>query len=94
MEKICEACDGLIIPGSPHNIDPTYYGGEPFDPPNEMDEYALDRQVIAAFDKMNKPMLGICGVIKAISGGVKLEKAGDGRYALTVPAAEFVIVQY
>ena len=49
---------------------------------------------IAAFDKMNKPMLGICGVIKAISGGVKLEKAGDGRYALTVPAAEFAIVQY
>ena len=33
-------------------------------------------------------------VIKAVSGGVKLEKAGDGRYALTVPAAEFAIIQY
>ena len=81
VEKICEACDGLIIPGSPHNIDPTYYGGEPFDPPNEMDEYALDRQVIAAFDKMNKPMLGICGGIQALNvyfGGT-LGKIADMR---------------
>lgn len=66
-EKICQCCDGLIIPGSPIDIDPTYYGGEPFDPPNVMDEYALDSKVIAAFDKMGKPMLGICGGHQALN---------------------------
>ena len=66
-EKICRNCDGLIIPGSPINIDPTYYGGEPFDPPNLVDEYALDSKVIAEFDKMGKPMLGICGGHQALN---------------------------
>ena len=60
-EKVCACCDGLIIPGSPIDIDPTYYGADPFDPPNEVDEYALDSKVIAEFDKMRKPMFGICG---------------------------------
>jgi len=67
IERICQCCDGLIIPGSPINIDPTYYGGQPFDPPNIMDEYALDAKVIAAFDKMHKPMFGICGGIQALN---------------------------
>lgn len=67
LEKVCERCDGLIIPGSPINIDPTYYGGAPFDPPEAADEYALDSKVIAAFDQMKKPMLGICGGHQALN---------------------------
>lgn len=66
-EKICECCDGLIVPGSPINIDPSYYGGDPFDPPNEVDEYALDSKVIAEFARMNKPIFGICGGHQALN---------------------------
>ena len=66
-ERVVQACDGLIVPGSPINIDPTYYGGEPFDPPEKYDEYALDRRVIAAFADAGKPMLGICGGIQALN---------------------------
>lgn len=66
-EKVCACCDGLIIPGSPIDIDPTYYGADPFDPPNEVDEYALDSKVIAEFDKMRKPMFGICGGHQALN---------------------------
>ena len=66
-EKVCQTCDGLIIPGSPINIDPSFYGQEPFDPRNEVEEYLLDSKVIAAFDKMGKPMFGICGGIQALN---------------------------
>lgn len=67
LERICQACDGLIVPGSPIDIDPTYYGGEPFDPPAIYDEYALDSKVIACFAKYNKPMFGVCGGIQALN---------------------------
>ena len=66
-EKVCQTCDGLIIPGSSINIDPSFYGQEPFDPRNEVEEYLLDSKVIAAFDKMGKPMFGICGGIQALN---------------------------
>lgn len=66
-EKVCQMCDGLIIPGSPINIDPTFYGGDPFDPQNEVEEYLLDSKVMAAFDRMKKPMFGICGGIQGLN---------------------------
>lgn len=67
FEKICDCCDGLVIPGSPLNIDPSYWGGEPFDPPNKADEFALDSKVIAAFAERGKPIFGICGGHQAIN---------------------------
>lgn len=67
FDKICEQCDGLIIPGSPFDIDPSYYGGQPFNPKNKFDEYALDSKVIEAFVKYNKPIFGICGGHQAIN---------------------------
>ena len=67
FEKVCAVCDGLIVPGSPIDIDPTYYGGEPFDPPAIADEYALDRKVIDCFARQGKPMFGVCGGIQALN---------------------------
>lgn len=61
IEEVCEICDGLIIPGSAMDIDPKYYGGKPFDPPQELDEYALDAKAIECFVKAGKPIFGICG---------------------------------
>ena len=66
-ERMAEICDGLIVPGSGTNIDPTYYGGEPFDPQNPVDEYALDSKLIDAFVKAGKPVFGICGGLQAIN---------------------------
>ena len=60
-------CDGLFVPGSATNIDPTYYGGEPFDPPNIVDEYAFDAKLIRAFYEAHKPIFGICGGQQAIN---------------------------
>ena len=61
------ACDGLFVPGSGTNIDPTYYGGAPFDPPNVVDEYALDSKIMRAFYEAGKPIFGICGGQQAIN---------------------------
>lgn len=79
IDTVCEGCDGLIIPGSGTNIDPTYYGKDPLDPPNEVDEYALDALLIDKFVKAGKPVFGICGGLQAINvylGGT-LKKLDD-----------------
>ena len=60
-EEICALCDGLIVPGSAADIDPKHYGGTPMDPPQEVDEYALDAKVIGEFVKQGKPIFGVCG---------------------------------
>ena len=66
-EKMAEICDGLIVPGSGTNIDPTYYGGTAFDPQSPVDEYRLDSKLIDAFVKAGKPIFGICGGLQAIN---------------------------
>ena len=60
-EDVCRECDGLIVPGSAKDIDPKYYGGEPMDPPQDIDEYALDAKLIDIFLKQGKPIFGVCG---------------------------------
>lgn len=60
-------CDGLFVPGSSTDIDPKYYGGEPFDPPQLVDEYALDAKIIKAFYEAGKPIFGICGGHQALN---------------------------
>ena len=72
-------CDGLLVPGSAANIDPSYYGGEPFDPPQPVDEYALDSKIIKAFYEAGKPIFGICGGHQALNVffGGKMAKVPD-----------------
>ena len=41
IDEAVKICDGFILPGSSINIDPSYWGEAPFDPPEIMDEYAL-----------------------------------------------------
>ena len=66
-EKICDECDGLIVPGSGKDIDPKYYGGEPMDPPQQIDEYALDAKIIDIFVKKGKPIFGVCGGLQDLN---------------------------
>lgn len=67
LERMCAACDGLIIPGNKYNIDPRYYGGAPVTSLDPVDTHALDAKVIAHFDKAGKPILGICGGHQALN---------------------------
>ena len=88
-EPICNQCAGLLIPGSATDIDPSYYGGEPFDPPEPVDEYALDAKMLAYFLAQNKPILGICGGLQAINvflgGTLKRVPGGDPVHCGKVP---------
>lgn len=76
FEEICKECDGLFVPGSGTNIDPSYYGMPSFDPPETVDEYALDSKVIRYFLDHKKPIFGICGGHQALNvffgGTIKL----------------------
>jgi len=67
MEGICEHCDGLVIPGSRNRVNPSYYGGEPMDPPPAYDDFATDIKLIDYFVKHNKPIFGICAGLQAIN---------------------------
>ena len=66
-EDFCSICDGLIIPGSNNRVNPSYYGGEPLDPPPVHDDFALDIKIIDYFAKNGKPILGICAGHQAIN---------------------------
>ncbi|MBR2721541.1 MAG: gamma-glutamyl-gamma-aminobutyrate hydrolase family protein [Clostridia bacterium] len=67
IERICECCDGLIIPGSGTNINPAYYGGQAEENPDGVDEYALDAKLIEYFVQHGKPIFGVCGGFQALN---------------------------
>jgi len=66
-QDVWKYCDGLIIPGSATDIDPSYFGGKPFDPPTKVDEYALDALLMKNFYEAGKPIFGVCGGEQAIN---------------------------
>ncbi len=81
IDEVVTLCDGFLLPGFSIAIDPTYWGGKPFDPPEPIDEYAFDRKVIDAFIKAGKPIFGICGGMQALNvyfgGSLKLVDSVD-----------------
>lgn len=90
LEKIAQMCDGLIMPGNPNNVDPKHFGGEPFDPPDYRDEYALlDSKAIEAFARAGKPIFGICGGMQSINvyfgGTLKLVPDKENHWAYKDP---------
>lgn len=68
LDKVIEICDGLIITGSPIDINPKYYNEEINDAGNYVvDEFKLDKKLIELFYSKNKPILGICGGLQSIN---------------------------
>ncbi len=65
-EKICDQCDGLILPGSNNNINPSYWGGEPFEE-ECIDEFPSDSELIRYFVEKGKPVIGVCGGLQSIN---------------------------
>lgn len=67
LQVASTVCDGLIVPGSTINVNPSYYGEAPFSPQQPVDEYVFDRKVIEAFYRRKKPILGVCGGMQALN---------------------------
>ncbi len=68
LDKVIEICDGLIITGSPIDINPKYYNEEINNIGNYIvDEFKLDKKLIELFTSVNKPILGICGGLQSIN---------------------------
>lgn len=68
LDKVCDICDGLIIPGSAIDIPPHYYDEEPIPEKNyDIDEFKLDKAAIELFAKAKKPILGICAGLQSIN---------------------------
>lgn len=70
LENIVDICDSLIVPGSAVDIDPKYYNEIEIDEHTSLADFSdfdLDRQVIEAFNKKNKKILGICAGIQSLN---------------------------
>ena len=68
LEKVCDICDGLIVPGSSNDIPSFYYNEEPIPEKNyDIDEFKLDKAAIEIFANAKKPILGICGGLQSIN---------------------------
>ncbi len=66
-QRLCDACDGLIVPGSGNNIFARHYGGEPEANEGPVDEYVHDSKIIDMFVKAKKPIFGICQGIQTLN---------------------------
>lgn len=68
IEQIATYCDGLVVTGSPNNINPKYYGEKPMARVNyNYDDFPLVRDIVKLFASLNKPILGICAGIQEIN---------------------------
>ncbi|MBQ1477520.1 MAG: gamma-glutamyl-gamma-aminobutyrate hydrolase family protein [Erysipelotrichaceae bacterium] len=92
IEDAVAFCDGLLIPGSPNDTHPSYYGEEVLEGKTtyEVDEYALDKAAIKAFLAAGKKILGICAGLQELNvyyGGSlyqKIEGHSEGRHPVCI----------
>ena len=68
IEEFCDACAGLIIPGSSKDIFPEYYNRPRLEGKSYIvDEYKIDRLIVDEFVKKKKPIFGICGGLQTLN---------------------------
>ena len=70
IEEIAAMCSGLIIAGRDRDIHPKYYGKEPdenIEYPEDDYEDELDFRLIEVFNKLNKPILGVCSGLQSLN---------------------------
>lgn len=69
LRALVASCDGVLLPGSPADVDPALYGAErdpataPADPARE----ATDYLVLEHAEKYGKPVLGICFGVQSLN---------------------------
>lgn len=62
VRQLAAECDGILLPGSPADVDPALFGQDP-DPataPADVDRERVDRALLEEAYSNNKPLLGIC----------------------------------
>lgn len=69
IDEIADMCDALIIPGNSADVDPVNYGEELRPETNlyDFEVYSQDKAAIHAFNRLGKPILGICAGIQVIN---------------------------
>lgn len=68
IDDIVSLCDGLVVTGSPNDIDPKYYGQELIEGKElKFDEFPFVKKVVNSFADVHKPILGICAGIQEIN---------------------------
>jgi putative glutamine amidotransferase len=69
LRELFASCDGVLLPGSPADVNPTLYGAErdpataPADPARE----AVDYLLLEDAETLGKPVLGICFGVQSLN---------------------------
>ena len=103
IEEAVSFCDALLIPGSPSDVRPSYYGEEAMSGKTsyEIDEYALDRKTIDAFLAAGKKILGICAGLQELNvyfGGSLHQRieghCHDGKHPVRILPGSYIHQMY
>jgi putative glutamine amidotransferase len=69
LRALVASCDGVLLPGSPADVDPALYGAErdPLTAPADPAREALDYLLLEDAEKHLKPVLGICFGVQSLN---------------------------
>ena len=69
LRKLVASCDGVLLPGSPADVDPELYGAErdPASAPADAAREAIDYLLLDDAEKHRKPVLGICFGVQSLN---------------------------
>ena len=69
LRELIASCDGVLLPGSPADVDPALYGADrdPATAPADPSREAVDYLLLDDAEKHGKPVLGICFGIQSLN---------------------------
>jgi putative glutamine amidotransferase len=69
ITALVAGCDGVLLPGSPADVDPTLYGADhdPASAPADPAREAVDYLLLDHADKYGKPVLAICYGVQSLN---------------------------
>lgn len=69
IQALATTCDGVLLPGSPADVDPALYGAErdPASAPADPARAAVDYLLLEHAEKYGKPVLGICFGVQSLN---------------------------
>jgi len=69
IHALAASCDGILLPGSPADVDPALYGADrdPASAPADPKREALDYLLLDHAEKFGKPVLGICFGVQSLN---------------------------